>query len=262
MKRLICLFVLVACTAHAQPLPPIENDVLVTIDPIKTGLGEPAPVDLSWAYRATFSAVEIPNFVTWTELTAGDQGPVHVQTTKHPDYWDDEHDMWTFQVETLVGAIFRTPSGWWRFTVPKTSQFHPGGINYGPDGAIHLVRGESYFVQLIAIMPDMQGGGGHIEWKINGEPLVIIDGVRAPNGNDVVADGGVTSLDLLFAVQYHGGFGPGDADLDGDVDFADFLILSENLGEPGGWGQGNFNLDDQVDSADLFILSENFGASS
>ncbi|MDP9175238.1 MAG: hypothetical protein M3O30_15425 [Planctomycetota bacterium] len=52
----------------------------------------------------------------------------------------------------------------------------------------------------------------------------------------------------------------GDANLDGRVDFADFIILSNNFGTTRtNWDQGNFNYDGSVDFADFVILSNNFG---
>ena len=55
----------------------------------------------------------------------------------------------------------------------------------------------------------------------------------------------------------------GDADMDGDVDFADFLTLSENFGSPDhrsrGWSQGDFDGDREVGFPDFLALSANFG---
>ena len=58
---------------------------------------------------------------------------------------------------------------------------------------------------------------------------------------------------------------PGDANLDGVVDFPDFLALSEHFGQgsssdPRGWSQGDFDGNGEVDFPDFLILSENFGA--
>ena len=52
----------------------------------------------------------------------------------------------------------------------------------------------------------------------------------------------------------------GDADLDGDVDFADFLELSANFGsEDGHWSEGDFNCDGVIGFSDFLLLSSNFG---
>ena len=57
----------------------------------------------------------------------------------------------------------------------------------------------------------------------------------------------------------------GDANLDGEVNFADFLTLSDHFGEgsrrdPRGWSQGDFDGNGEVNFPDFLILSENFGA--
>ena len=60
-----------------------------------------------------------------------------------------------------------------------------------------------------------------------------------------------------------GGTHPGDANLSGKVDFADFQILQNNFGLVGGWAAGNFNgnLDTKVGFDDFQILQNNFGLS-
>ncbi len=51
-------------------------------------------------------------------------------------------------------------------------------------------------------------------------------------------------------------------DLDGTVQFSDFLVLSNNFGKEGDWSVGDFDGDGQVAFADFLILSDNFGATS
>ena len=55
---------------------------------------------------------------------------------------------------------------------------------------------------------------------------------------------------------------PGDADVDGDVDLDDFVILKTHFGLTTGatWGEGDFNADGAVDLDDFVILKNNFGA--
>jgi hypothetical protein len=54
---------------------------------------------------------------------------------------------------------------------------------------------------------------------------------------------------------------PGDANLDGKVDFADLLILAQNYGSTTnvGWRQGDFNGDGKVTFADLLVLAQHYG---
>ena len=56
------------------------------------------------------------------------------------------------------------------------------------------------------------------------------------------------------------GYLPGDADLDGEVTFADFLALSSHYGRRGTWGHGDFNGDFEVDFSDYLALSDGFGS--
>ena len=52
----------------------------------------------------------------------------------------------------------------------------------------------------------------------------------------------------------------GDSDLDGDVDFADFVALSSNFGTSvESWSDGDFDGDGTVDFSDFIALSKNFG---
>ena len=51
----------------------------------------------------------------------------------------------------------------------------------------------------------------------------------------------------------------GDANLDGKVDFADFLSLSSNFGEPGTRSDGDFTGDGYVGFQDFLKLTANFG---
>lgn len=82
---------------------------------------------------------------------------------------------------------------------------------------------------------------------------------------------GITMNAEVFSRSYSGA-GPdtgafelqiplGDADRNGTVDFADFLAVGTNFGQPGpfGWKDGDFNGDTNVDFADFLILSENYG---
>ena len=57
-------------------------------------------------------------------------------------------------------------------------------------------------------------------------------------------------------------YADGDANLDDEVNFADFLILSENFGQEGAWREGDFDGDGIVGFPDFLALSENFGGAA
>lgn len=75
------------------------------------------------------------------------------------------------------------------------------------------------------------------------------------DGNQVVNDD-----DVDFLLEAAVGTNRGDANLDGIVNFADFLVVATNLGDDGGWADGDFNGDGVITLADFTILSDNFVA--
>jgi hypothetical protein len=75
--------------------------------------------------------------------------------------------------------------------------------------------------------------------------------------NDANCATGETIDDTLAAA----GLLKGDADGDGQVQFSDFVILSNNFGNAGAYTDGDFDKDGTVQFADFVILSNNFGQS-
>lgn len=87
-------------------------------------------------------------------------------------------------------------------------------------------------------------------------------------GDDLTYDAnadGIVDIDdhrhWVMSPQYANTF-VGDTNLDGTVDFPDFLALSAGFGQSGGWGQGDFNGDGQIEFPDFLALSANFGQSA
>ena len=90
---------------------------------------------------------------------------------------------------------------------------------------------------------------------------LMADAIRASNSDarfDLNGDGRVDVMDHEFLVNDLAKTTPGDANLDGATNFADFLTLADNFGAIGGWGQGNFDLNTTVDFTDFLVLSANF----
>lgn len=74
------------------------------------------------------------------------------------------------------------------------------------------------------------------------------------NGDEVIdaTDRAIWITDLAMTFT-------GDADLNGAVQFADFLALAEGFNQEGGWADGDFDGSGVVQFPDFLQLSENFG---
>jgi len=85
---------------------------------------------------------------------------------------------------------------------------------------------------------------------------------------DVNQDSIIAPLDLLLVLNWlemnpqaylaQCGISPGDANCDGAVDWADFMIIQSNNGTAGYWQDGDFNHDGVVNGSDLTIWSDNY----
>ena len=74
------------------------------------------------------------------------------------------------------------------------------------------------------------------------------------DGNELV-----NQDDVAFLVEAAAESNMGDANLDGKVNFADFLALSNNFGEEGGWADGDFDGNGTIEFADFIVLAANYG---
>lgn len=79
---------------------------------------------------------------------------------------------------------------------------------------------------------------------------------------DLNSDGNVNFDDHAFWVTDVFGTLPGDADLNKEVTFTDFLALANNFGQTGGWADGEFNGDGTVRFNDFVALAQNYGLSA
>ena len=76
---------------------------------------------------------------------------------------------------------------------------------------------------------------------------------------DLDLDGIVDLRDLEFLEDLIPHKTPGDTNLDGRVNFADFLVLSKFFGRSTGlWSRGDFDSSGQVEFTDFLILARNF----
>ena len=77
---------------------------------------------------------------------------------------------------------------------------------------------------------------------------------------DLDDDGSVDEGDLTLHIESILGTRRGDANLDGKVDFTDFLTIAASFGnEDVGWSDGSFDTNSIVDFGDFLLLADNFG---
>ena len=79
---------------------------------------------------------------------------------------------------------------------------------------------------------------------------------------DVTGDGLIDQRDVRVWIYDIGQSLLGDTDVNGAVEFIDFVILAENFGQPGDWADGDFDFSGDVQFSDFLILSVNFGRTS
>jgi hypothetical protein len=79
---------------------------------------------------------------------------------------------------------------------------------------------------------------------------------------DVNNDRQLGEQDRTFWVHELKGTWFGDANLDGAVQFGDFVLLANHFGLSGGWGDGDFDGTGDTQFADFVLLAENFGRGS
>ena len=138
-------------------------------------------------------------------------------------------------------------------------------------GSVGSWNGSAY-TDVTGLVDSGRGNASNAQWNGNG---IVTSDTRAVNNNDLVSIGTATASqvkniaatatatfagrtvlgsDVIAMVTWGG-----DANLDGDVSFPDFVLLADNFGQTGGWGQGDFDADGQVQFPDFVILADNYG---
>ncbi|NQU21930.1 MAG: hypothetical protein HQ567_11660 [Candidatus Nealsonbacteria bacterium] len=112
--------------------------------------------------------------------------------------------------------------------------------------------------------------GGDSSSKFGGEYVVAsyeslsgeFETVGGGDGEYSIGEAYVAGIDYETGSQITVSLHPlldGDADLDGDVDFGDYMVLEAWFGGPGDWAKGDFDLDGDIDFGDYMILEAAFG---
>lgn len=209
----------------------------------------------------------------------------------HAFSWFPEYDTLAIPVHSNEGVWVSSPWGWrdwvtseWDeslhvFQVDVETGFefvgaidHPSQVQRSlrVGQALYSLSRDTLKVNAIAD-PSQQFGMVHFERPENGGVIperptpVDIDRIFAgaesgENDERLDADGNsvVDEDDVVFIVEAIVSTEMGDTDLDGDVDFIDFLAISGNFGSSGGWADGDLNGDGEVDFEDFTILSGNY----
>jgi hypothetical protein len=105
--------------------------------------------------------------------------------------------------------------------------------DFDADGALTAV-------DIDLLSAEVRGGGNLVSFDLNGDTFV-------------------DQLDRVVWVEDLAGSLFGDANLDSEVQFSDFVALADHFGQAGGWMAGDFDGDQTVQFADFVLLAENFG---
>ena len=87
------------------------------------------------------------------------------------------------------------------------------------------------------------------------DSITILENRIIAGSHRVALETNQTEQEISFGVYLL----PGDANLDGQVTFVDFLALATNFGKAGDWEQGDFTGDGMVTFTDFIVLASNYG---
>ncbi len=89
-----------------------------------------------------------------------------------------------------------------------------------------------------------------------------VSGAGNTSGFDLTGDGAVDRDDVSAMLGLANRL-PGDADFDGQVQFSDFIAMTDNFGQSGRtWSHGDFDCDGEVQFSDFITVTDNFGQSA
>jgi hypothetical protein len=116
----------------------------------------------------------------------------------------------------------------------------------------------------IMIAAHVVAGDFNRDGRVDGRDIDLLVAALSASSQDASFDldsnRRVDAGDLDYLVESILNTRRGDADLDGDVDFADFVTLSFRYGAGvANWGQGDFDADRTVSFSDFVTLASNFG---
>ena len=265
-----------------KPLPTLSADLIENLTEFR--------LNTTIRYVNAASGQDNPNFILsvwnseisghsdWSSITSnGNYGAAVTDNGIHS--WTEEslaphsevvsNDIsWSVVFDDSVQAV----NVWFDGTQPNadrtvpfdrvTSEIDVVGLQLNPSSTL----AETILVRHFAILPLLDGdynASGNLDV---GDVDLMADQLRSPDPDrvrvfDVNGDGETDLADHAELVTQVIGTSLGDANLDGEVAFDDFLALSTEFGKDGNWAQGDFDANGKIEFADFLLLSENFGAS-
>ncbi len=143
-------------------------------------------------------------------------------------------------------------------SIPITADTHVR-VRSNVDGEWSALVEARFLVQVAQVPGDFSGNGVVDAADIDLLSLAVRNS-STDNQYDLDEDGFVGPRDTENWIQEIAETRRGDANLDGNVDFQDFLIMSSRFGQDDqGWADGDFNGDGSVSFEDFLFLSANFG---
>jgi hypothetical protein len=117
----------------------------------------------------------------------------------------------------------------------------------------------------ITLAPLLVAGDFNDDGHLTGDDIDVLAGAVAAGSTDTLydlsGDGQISFADVEAWLVTKGTLN-GDADLNGGVQFADFVIFAGSFGQSGAWTAGDFDASGNVQFPDFAILANNFGQSA
>ena len=160
-----------------------------------------------------------------------------------------------------TGMLLLTSTG--DTTGDELDSLEDNSVVYMADGDDFLILGLDHRSGEELLLTEPEETGFYFAYIDFENPPLAVSLPLDCNGDGVVdvLDMNCIGVDNADAVLAEIGSLSGDADGNGAVEFADFLVLSGNFGGEGQYTDGDFDLNGSVEFADFLILSSNFGQS-
>lgn len=259
----------------------------VTVDSPGSGLREPGTVSVSQDGATWYSYGDFPAGGPWADDFAPTLGRVYDTVNPHQPDGDWSWNLWWGE-ETDPTLPLNPAWGFGTFggqTVTQISQAYgqsAGGTGF--DLADLGVGGLDWIQYVRVTNPNTAGATAEVDAIADVAPPVVAPGDLDKNGTiddadidllhdhlddadydlgyDLTGDDSATRADVDHLVRTILGTQYGDADLDGHVNFDDFLDLQGGWTLDGGWARGDFNGDGTVNFDDFLSIQTGWTGSA